>query len=420
MPDHYWPYLLPDGHSVLFTVTSPNGADASSIAVLDLSTGNTKTLVRGGGDARYLSSGHIIYTVAGTLRAVPFDPIKMEVRGDPAAVLPRLATVASGSASFAVSADGTLVYVDAPGDGARDAMRTLAWIDRSGKQQDIAVMPHLYSNPRISPDGSRIAVAAEDQQRDIWIFDIRRAVLSRLTMDPNTDVFPTWTRDGTRVIYGSGRETNVNLWWQAADGSGTPERLLTSTNIQVPTSMTPDGREVIFHEVMPETSADVFKVALTGPRKPEVLVSSKSTDRLGVVSPDGRWLAYESNSSGTYEVFVKAMTGTTGQWQVSNNGGNRPVWAKDELFYVADDRSLMRVPVPPGGTTWTGGTPTKLIDRLPEIPGTNGFSRDYDAAPDGQRFVVVKMVGTARETGPSSIVLVQHWDQEVASRVKAK
>jgi len=419
--DHLWPSLLPDGRGVLFTATT-NGPDAGSIAILDLTTGKTRTLLRGGGDARFLSSGHIVYTVAGTLRAVAFDPIKMEVRSDPAAVLSRLATLVLGSmaASYAVSSDGTLAYVDSPADVAGAAMRTLAWMDRSGKQQDIPVIPHLYTNPRVSPDGSRIAVAADDQQRDIWIFDIGRAVLSRLTMDPSVDTFPTWTSDSTRVIFGSGRGTNVNLWWQAADGSGSPERLLTSTNIQVPTSVTPDGRDVIFHEVMPETSADVLRLRLAGPRKPEFLVSSKSLDRDAVVSRDGRWLAYESNKSGTVEVFVKAMTGTPGEWQVSNSGGSRPAWGRDELFYIADDRSLMRVAVPAGSATWTGGTPTKLIDRLPEITGTNGFTRDYDVSPDGRRFVIVKMAGTQKDTSPSSLILVQHWEREVAARAPAK
>jgi eukaryotic-like serine/threonine-protein kinase len=416
--DHVWPSLLPDGRAALFTITSQADPDALSVAVIDLATGKTKIVLRGGSDARYFSSGHLVYAASGTLRAVPFDLRTLETRGAPAPVLSRVAA-GGGSADFAMSDDGTLVYIESVGDGGSLIPRKLFWVDRAGKEQEIPAPPRRYQNPAISPDGTRIAVAVEDQQRDIWIWDLRRAVLTRLTMDPNVDTFPVWTRDSSRIVYASGRDTSINLWWQPADGSGAPERLLTSPNIQIPTSITPDGRDLIFHEVKPETSADVLRMPLAGPHKPEPLIQTTSFERQAVLSRDGRWLAFESNSSGTEEIFVRSFAGgTPSQWQVSAMGGTRPSWGHDELFYIGGDNSLMRVAVPPNGTVWTGSAPTKLFDRFQ--PSGSAYNRNYDVAPDSQRFVIVKEIRSAEDASVSSITMIQHFDQEVTAHGPTK
>ncbi len=426
--DHVWPHVLPGGRGVLFTITSPNGPDAASyVAVLDFKTGKTTSLVPGGTDGRYFASGHLVYAAAGTLRAVPFDLDRLQVRGAAVPVLPRLVVAGSGSGSFALSDEGTLVYIDAPAVAAGGAaLRTLVWVDRNGRQQDISAPPHRYQNPRISPDGSRVAVHIDEQQRDIWIWDLRRALLSRLTLDPSNDQWPVWTIDSRRLIYTSARDTNLNLWWQSADGSDAPQRLTKSVNIQVPTSISPDGRLVVFHEVMGGTSADLMRLSLTPQGQPETLLQTKFLERDGMISPDGRWLAYESNSSGALEVYVQPFgTGTQGQgrWQISTNGGARPLWGRDELFYIAPDRSLMRVPVS-AGASWNGGAPSKLIDRVPDVTALVGtsddFNRNYDITPDGQRFLMIKTVGDVQTAGSSSITVVQHWDRELASRVPLK
>jgi serine/threonine-protein kinase len=420
--DHLWPHLLPGG-AVLFTVISAANPDSSSIAVLDFSTGKTKTLVRGGQEASYIEGGRLVYAASGTLRAISFDPQRLEVRGAPVPVLPRLVTSGTGGASFALSNEGTLAYVDAPGDTMGPLLKTLVWIDRAGKIEDIrGLPPHVYRNPRISPDGTRIAVAADDQQRDIWIWDIRRAILTRLTMDPAVDTFPVWTHDSSRIVFASARDTNINVWQQSADGTGSPQRLLKSANIQIPTSITPDGGNLIFHEVMVDSTADLMKLPLIEPSKPVVVLQTKSIERNGAISLDGRWLAYESNSSssfGSSEIFVRTFGGgPLGQWQVSADGGTRPVWGRNELFYLGVDGSLMSVAVPPGGASWNGGTPTKLLDRLGAVAGD--FSRDYDVSPDGRRFVVVRTIGTTPNAPASSLIVVQHFDQEVASKVPTK
>jgi Tol biopolymer transport system component len=327
-----------------------------------------------------------------------------------------------GYGSFALSDDGTLVYVDGPSDGTSAARRTLAWIDRSGKQQDIPVPPRQYLSPRISPDGAFIAVDAFDDRGDIFIWDIRRATMRRLTMNPNRDGFAVWTPDSRWVVYTAASDVgNLNLWRVPADGSASPERLLMSTNIQIPTAITPDGHDIIFHEVMPLTSADVMRVPLSGPHTPEVIVQTKDPERQAAVSRDGRWLAYEAGSGPRSEVFVRPYaTGPQPRFQISTDGGSKPAWGPNELFYLAPDNSLMRAPMPSGTVTWNAENPTKLLGPLPELPGTPEFTRAYDVSSDGQRFVFVKSSGELPASNTAGIVVVQHWDREVAARVPGK
>jgi hypothetical protein len=224
-----WPEILPDGRAVLFTITAPAGvADAAQVAVRDLRTGLHKTLVRGGSDARYVASGHLVFTVAGTLRAVAFDVSTLEVRGTPVPVVPRLAMGAtvfsSTAADFALAADGTLVYVEPPAGASHNA-RTLVWVDRAGREQPISAPARPYLYPQLSPDGTRIGVHSADQEADIWVWDLRRAAFNRLTLDPATDQVLAWTPDGARIVFQSNRAGGqLNLWWKAADGSGMDER----------------------------------------------------------------------------------------------------------------------------------------------------------------------------------------------------
>ena len=223
--DHLWPEMLPGGRAVLVTITATTGGlAAAQVAVLDLATGTHSVLVRGGSHGHYVTSGHLVYTAEGTLRAVPFDLTRLETRGTPVTVLPRLVTTPRGSGDFVVAADGTLAYVDAPGATAA-AERTLVWVDRQGREEALAAPPRPYFHPRISPDGTRVAVAIADQENDIWVWDLARQTLSRLTFDPAADFAPAWTPDGRRLVFFSQRGREPGLFWQLADGTGTAERL---------------------------------------------------------------------------------------------------------------------------------------------------------------------------------------------------
>jgi serine/threonine-protein kinase len=423
--DHLWPEVLPGGRAVLFTITAQTGGlETAQVAVRDLNTGTQKVLLRGGSHGHYVASGHLVYVAAGTLRAIPFDPTRLETHGTGVAVMSRLATTGTGAGDFAVAADGTLVYVDAPGSLATNA-RTLVWVDRTGKEEPVAAPPHAYQHPRLSPDGTRVALASSDLENDVWIWDLRRAALARLTLDPGLDIFPVWTPDSRRIIFSSdrgGQNNQNNLWWQAADGTGTAERLTTSSNPQLATGITPDGTAVVFYEVPPTTGRDLLQLALDGTRQVTPILQTKVDELNGIVSPDGRWLAYESSSSGRFEIYVQPFPNVDGgQRQVSVAGGRQPLWARSgkELFYVGPDRALLRVPVEASVATWNAGPPMKLFEGR-YVTGGGTLGRSYDVSPDGQRFLMVKAPGTDASAAPPALIVVQHWDEELKRLVPTK
>jgi serine/threonine-protein kinase len=433
--DHLWPEVLPGGGAVLFTITSQIGAlETAQVAVRDLRTGTQKILLRGGSDAHYVAGavrttrrgeregGHLVYVAAGTLRAIPFDPMRLETHGTAVPVLSRLITTATGAGDFAMAADGTLVYVDVPGGLAVANGRTLAWVDRAGKEESLAAQPRAYQHPRLSPDGTRVALAVNDQENDLWIWDLRRANLTRLTSDPGVDWFPVWTADDRRIIFSSNRSGQFNLWWQAADGTGGVERLTTSSKSQFPTGITPDGTAVVFFEATTTGRPDLLQVALDGTHRVTPLLQTKFDKRNAIVSPDGRWLAYESNSSGATEIYVRPFPNVDGgQWQVSTEGGKMPLWARSgkELFYVSGDGALMRVFVEASGATWNAGTPVKLLERGYYAP--SGYvGRTYDVSSDGQHFLMIKAPATDGSAAPPALIVVQHWDEELKRLVPTR
>src|SRR5262245_52737763 len=293
--DHLWPHVLPGGHAVLFTITTLGGGiDQSQIAVLDLRTGTQTTLIRAGSDAQYVASGHLIYTAGGSLRAVPFDLDRLTVTGAPVEVVSQVRSSIYGASDAIVSDDGTLVYRTG---GAASLMRRLVWVDRAGKETPIAAPPRVYIYPRISPDGTRVALFVQDQQQDIWIWDLARQTLARFTLDPALDAQNAWTPDGRRLIFSSERFGSRNLFRQAADGTGAIERLTENPNLQNVTAVTPDGTRVIFGETMAKTGSDIMQMTLDGARRITPLVQTPFTDENAVVSPDGRWIAYNANDS---------------------------------------------------------------------------------------------------------------------------
>ncbi len=434
--DHLWPEMLPDGRGVLFTITPvTGGVDAAQIAVLDSSTGTQKILVRGGTHARYVRSGHLVYQAGQALRAVAFDLDRLETRGTPATVLPRVATTTFGATDVSIADTGTLVYVDAPG-GIGGAARTLVWVDRTGREQPIAAPPRAYMHPRISPDGTRVALWADDQENDIWVWSLERATLTRFTFDPGLDNFPAWTPDGRRLVFSSGRAGGtLNLYWQTADGTGTAARVTESTDLQFLSGVSPDGRWAIFAggtqgnndvamaALTPETRDGPSSAGSAPPRgsSAEVrpLVQTRFEERNGIVSPDGRWLAYESNASGRLEVYVRPFPNAAeGQWQVSTAGGGQPVWARTgaELFYFALDGTLMAVPVEVRSAAWNAGVPAKILDARYFTGGLGAVTlgRTYDVSPDGRRFLMIKQGDAGNQTAaPQQIIVVQNWDEEL-------
>jgi serine/threonine-protein kinase len=411
--NYRWPEMLPGGRAVLFTITAATGGRAADqVAILDLATRAVRVLVRGGSHAHYVPSGHLVYTAEGTLRAVPFDLARLEAGTMAVTVLPRLVTTQQGAGDFDVAADGTLAYADAPG-AASSAARTLVWVDRQGGEEPLGTTPRPYFQPRVSPDGTRVAVAIEDQEYDIWVWDLTRRTLDRLTFDLAREFAPVWT-DPRHLVYFSGREGG-GLFWQAVDSPGGAEGL--SAGASPPSGVTPDGGQVLFNTV---GNRDVMMVALDGTQRVRPLLESPRVERNGVVSPNGRWLAYEElDPEGQFEVYVRPFPNVSaGQWKISTAGGTRPVWARSgqELFYVAPGGALMGVRADPRGDRWSSSSPAKVI----EGPYMTRSLRDkptYDVSTDGKRFMMVKQ--PADQAAPQ-IVVVQNWLEELKQRVPTR
>jgi serine/threonine-protein kinase len=416
---HSWPEALPGGQAVLCTVIAATGGpDATSLAVYDLRTERPRILLRGGSHAQYVPSGHLVYAAAGTLRAVEFDLTTLTVAGKTIQVVPRVLTNSLGVAEAAIARDGTLVYIT--GDAGSGATRTLVWVDRQGRETPIAAPPRLYSYPRISRDGGRVALTVLEQDTDIWLWDLAHETFTRIRSDSALNTSPVW-RDRRRLVFASNRSGSLNLFSQADDSTGAVDRLTDSTTVQVPTDVSPDGTQVILTELSPQTGQDVMTLNLDGTRQPRELIRTRNDERNGVVSPDGRWLAYEANDSGRFEIYVNPFQDVKRQrWPVSTSGGTQPLWVRrgqeQELFYVAPDGALMRVAVS-GGPAWTASTPTKVLEGHKVLTPGGNFPRNYDVTTDGQRFLMLK---PAPSNAPQEIVAIKHFDEELKRLVSLK
>jgi len=260
-----------------------------------------------------------------------------------------------------------------------------------------------------------------DQEHDLWLWDFGRPTLTRLTLAPGIDGIGVWTSDGRRVIFSSDRTGVRNLFWQAADGTGAVERLTESLNTQYPSAVSPDGRRLIFTEEAPRTADDVMMMELDGTRRVTPLVQSPFNERNGSVSPDGHWLAYEAGDSGRVEVYVRPFPDvSSGHWQVSTDGGTRPIWTRSgqELVYVSTTGALMRVGVA-RGPSWVATTPT-LVVKEGYLANPNWWGLSYDISSDGQRFLMIKEGGADGTAAPATIIVVQHWVEELKRLVPTK
>lgn len=357
-----------------------------------------------------MRSGHLVYGAAGTLRAVAFDLATLTVIGTAVPIVEEVMTKNTGAVGVAVAGDGTVVYV--PGVVGAAAQQTLVWVDREGDEEPLKAAAGAYANPRLSPDGTRVALEIRDRQNDIWMLDPDREAPTRLTFDPLWDQSPVWTPDEQRVVFSSGRSGVVvpNMFWQAANGTGTIDRLTQSPNIQHPRAISPDGAWLLFEETTVGT--DIMMLTLDKDRRVQSLVKTPFNERNPEISPNGLWLAYESNGSGQYEIHVRPFPDVdSARWVVSTAGGTRPLWARSgqELFYLAPSGALMSVPTE-RGSTWKSGAPVKLFDW--PIPAVS--SRSYDVSPDGQRFLMLKPAGGSESTpAPTSLVVMQHFDEEL-------
>jgi serine/threonine-protein kinase len=412
---HLFPSVLPGGRSILFTIAADQPAHAQ-IAIVDLKSGQRSTLLRGGSDARYVPSGHLLFAAAGGLSAIRFDLRRGTVVGDPVSLVEHVAIAGEGKANMSLTESGTLVYLQST--AADTAGFTLVWVDRDGHEEPIAAPPRAYVGPRISPDGTRIAVEIRDQENDIWLWDLAHQALTRLTFDPAIDRDPVWTPDGRHIIFASSRTGAFDLYARAADGTGTDVRLTASMNSEYAAQVTPDGLFIIGYEVRARTAFDVVRFALKGHSgagsvvtRSEFLIETPADDRNAELSPNGGYLAYQSNESGQFEIYVCPYPQIGGgRWQVSANFGKGATWARNgrELFYMDRTNHLMTVPVDTQGATFSAGAPVAVF----QMPYATPFAwRMYDVSPDGTRFVMIK--DRLNQTTPPTIVVAQNWIEEL-------
>ena len=401
--DHLWPVMLPGDRGVLFTITAVTGGlGAAQVAVLNLATGVYKVLVPGASHAHY-ATGHLLYRVAGTLRAVPFDLTTLETQGVPTTVLTGVLT--QGTPQFAV-ADGTLAYVESAADAA--SATTFVWVDRQGKEQPLAAPPKAYSQPRLSPDGTKVAVAIAGE--GVWLWRLQQQTLTLLNFDTANGFSPVWTRNGRGLVFSAGQNGVFGIYSQSPDVAGTAETLVTGSSAgMLASDVTEDG-----HVLFSLAGRDVMMLTTGDSKRVEPLVKTTFNERNGVVSPDGRWLAYESDSSSRFEVYVRPFPATTGGQQslISTAGGTRPLWSRSptrpELFYVAPDGALMAVPLVITGTTWSNGTAATIV-RGPYLTGGSLSGRTYDVSSDGRLLLIKRPF----EQVAPQIVIVQNWLEDL-------
>jgi serine/threonine-protein kinase len=421
------PHLIAGGRAVLFTLrVGPGVWDDAKIVVQELSTGRRKTLVEGGTDAQLLPTGHLVYVRKATLFAVPFDETRLEVSGSAVQLesgIQQAATAASGAAQWAWARTGTMAFV--PGEGVA-SNRVLAWVTGAG-QVELTSAPARAINffptgLRISPDGARVALMIDVDPRptasgasgsasDIWIWEIQRNTVTRLSFNGQASS-PLWTPDGSRVCY----RIDIEVLCQAADGSGQALSVAKFPGLTAPKSFSPDGTRLLSTAIAP-SSNDIIMTSLDKGGETQLLLHSSFNEGAPAVSPDGRWLAYASNETGISEIYVRPFPSVDrGRWQISTEGGVEPRWTRDgrTLLYTFGGGPVPRVlwsaSIAPG-PTFSASAP-KVVTKLPSF-----ISVAYDVAPDGRvLFHLPEASEAATLARFQNIVVVEHWFDELRAR----
>jgi serine/threonine-protein kinase len=411
-----FPHVLPGGRAALISVTLADGEPY--VAVLDIQSGRRTKVIDGARDGRYLASGHVLYTSQGGLVVARFDPDRLEIIGDPIKMIDGVAISSNGAALAAVSDRGALVYRAGAGAGA--ARRSLAWVDRAGREQPIAAPQRAYVSARLSPDGQRIVADIRDGPTDIWTWNFRRETLTRLTFEGGGALAPVWSPDGARIVYARQAPQTAgayNLHSKSSDGTGTGTIIGGGQYVHVPTSLTPDGRFVISYEIRPTTRRDIVQTPFrSDAARPTagaaaVLIETPFDERNGAVSPNGQFLAYQSDESGQFEIYVRPYPLVMGgRWQVSTRGGTRPSWTRGgrELVFLDSANHMSAVAVEGEGGSFRAGAPSTLFTTVYARPDVY---RTYDVTPDGQRFLVIKEVDDVPTL--TSLVVVENWFDEL-------
>ena len=411
--NHRYPDVLPGSKAVLFTVKSNSISRFSDakIAVQRLGSREKKILIEGGSFPHYIPTGHILFGRGRALYAVGFDPDRLEIRGSPVEVLEGGRFVESwGTMSMCVSPSGTLIY--APGGPVVGDSNYVVLYDRKGHGEPLIDAPDSYGSIALSPDRNRIATYMNAANDDVWVYDIRRRLGTRFTFGGGNNWYPLWTPDGRHIIYTAERGGPANLFWRSVDGSAPEQRLAASGEAQYPTACSLDGRFVAFHQMNSAGNADIWTVQLDGDRTPRAFLHSRFDESFAAFSPDGRWLCYQSNESGQFEIYAVPFPRGDGKWQISTGGGISPSWVKggrEIIYYRPSTKSFMRVPIAYAPDVHPGESEELFRIRSEPVYLPN-------VSADGEHIAVVL-------PGPQShlknLVVVVNWFEELKKQLRS-
>ncbi len=406
---HQDPWFLPGSRSLLYVAQRP---EETAIMALDLDRGVTRDLGLRGSIPRYVEPGLLVYVSSysdGVVQSVRFDAEKLEVLGEPVRLPQTVAMRRYNTPRIAFSRNGHMAYYETAGENSIGASEVW-WFDPSdGSMEKTEIPPADNSYLRLSPDGSRVAMDVRSGERDIWTWDLERRTASRLTFFASRDEYPAWSPDGRRLYFASIRTGTVAMFSMPSDGSGEAVEVAGIEGDQY--SISPDGETVIFRGNYYETgpASSIWMASLVGDAEPRPLLQSDFVQRNAEISPDGRWMVYQSEESGEFEIYVRPFPDVnSGRWQLSSSGGSEPFWSRDQrwIYYVSRrDRHLFRLPVSVEGDAFVPGR----LEDLGEVPfDLSGQGRNLDIHPDG-RILGPVPIG---DDNSGRLVLVTNWVEE--------
>jgi serine/threonine protein kinase len=407
---HRFPQFLPVGSRFLYFARSAQ-PENSAIYIRALDQPQPKRILSCNAKAAYTSlrngqAEYLLFPREGTLMAQAFDEASVELTGAPFRVAEHVGYLANNEAYFSVSDNGVLVY-----QSGGMAKTQLVWFDRTGKRFGSLGPPSLYEWYVLSPDEKRVAISrvdAETLNADIWLLDLGRGISSRFASDPAADVYPVWSPDGSRIVFASYRDGAWAIYQRLSSGVGSEEGILKSSDPKWPSDWSLDGRLIIYDQISSDTQLDLWVLPLFGDRQPFPFFQTDFNERRGVFSPDARWIAYESDESGSYQVCVQSLP-PGNKWQISSDGGEEPRWRRDgkELFYRAANGKLMAVEVKANASGFEFSVPKPLF----EVPTFDLYYAPlYAVTADGQRFLMNTPV---EESASATITVVLNWTAEL-------